>query len=86
MKLKTLAILAMLAPLGACTPNDTTFGGAMRHDMALQVIDPDPQYNGTPIEGADGTRSALAVERYKQGAVKQPVRVDINTAVKSGSR
>lgn len=76
----------MLAPLGACTPNDTGFGSAVRHNVALQVIDPDPQYAGTPVEGADGARSALAIDRYKKGSVKQPVRVDINTAVQSGSR
>lgn len=86
MKLKTLVIVAMLAPLGACTPNDTGFGSAVRHNVALQVIDPDPQHAGTPIEGGDGVRSAAAIDRYKKGSVKDPVRVDISSVVQSGSR
>ena len=70
-----LSIITALAalPLAACTPNDTTMGGALRHDMAMQTIDPDPEYEGELVEGGDGQRSAKAVERYHKGEVKQPV-------------
>jgi type IV pilus biogenesis protein CpaD/CtpE len=73
--MKRLSIIIALAalPLAACTPNDTTFGGAFRHDMAMQTIDPDPEYEGELVEGGDGQRSAKAVERYRKGEVKQPV-------------
>ena len=73
--MKRLSIIIALAalPLAACTPNDTTMGGALRHDVALQTIDPDPQYDGELVEGGDGMRSAKAVERYHKGEVKQPV-------------
>ncbi len=73
--MKRLSIITALAalPLVACTPNDTTMGGAFRHDMATQTIDPDPEYEGELVEGGDGQRSAKAVERYHKGEVKQPV-------------
>lgn len=67
------AALAFAAALAGCTPNDTTMGGALRHDMALQVIDPDPQAQTDAIEGGSGVRAAAAVDRYNQGRVKEPV-------------
>lgn len=58
--------------LGACTPHDTGLGENVKHNMAMQVIDPDPQYAGDPIEGASGDRAASALERYRKGTVKEP--------------
>jgi hypothetical protein len=36
------------------------------------VINPDPRYEGTLVEGGDGTKSAAAVERYRTDKVKKP--------------
>jgi type IV pilus biogenesis protein CpaD/CtpE len=83
MHIRNLAVALMLVPLAACTPNDTTFGGALRHNIAMQVIDPDPQYQGTPMEGGDGEVIGKAVDRYKKGAVKQTVSVKTTEAVSS---
>jgi hypothetical protein len=66
------AALAVAALLAGCTPNDTTMGGALRHNVALQVIDPDPQAQTDAIEGGSGVRAAAAVDRYNKGQVKQP--------------
>lgn len=64
---------ALLLPLLAgCTANDPTFGGAVRSNYAMQVINPDPHYEGTLVEGGDGQRSAAAVERYRTDKVKKP--------------
>ncbi|WP_327752122.1 hypothetical protein VVT58_06145 [Sphingobium sp. SJ10-10] len=63
---------ALLLPLLAgCTANDPTFGGAVRSNYAMQVINPDPHYEGTLVEGGDGQRSAAAVERYRTDKVKK---------------
>lgn len=66
-----LGLLAMPA-LAACTPNDPTLGGAVRSNYAMQVINPDPSYERTLVEGGEGARSAAAVERYRTDKVKEP--------------
>lgn len=61
--------------LAACTPIDTTFGDAAKTDYSLQVINPDPKpvpADTLVMEGGSGTQGALAAERYRKGAVKQP--------------
>lgn len=64
---------ALLAAAG-CAPVDPGFGEAQRYDMAIQTIDPDPQY---PADGAkpgdDGNHGQKATERYRKGTTK-PVR------------
>lgn len=51
-------------------PGDAAFGEANRQTMMAQVIDPDPVYtaDATP----SGEVGAAAVERYRQGKVKEP--------------
>lgn len=66
-----VGVCASLLALAACTPNDPTLGGAVRHNYALQVIDPDPQYAGQPNEGGSGDIAKGAVERYRTGEVKK---------------
>lgn len=73
MTYRTLALMIALLPLAACAPKDLTMGGALRHNMALQIIDPDPVHAGAPIEGGDGDHAARAMAAYRKGAVKQPV-------------
>lgn len=78
---------ALLMPLLAgCTANDPTFGGAVRSNYAMQVINPDPQYEGTLVEGGNGERSAAAVERYRTDKAKkpQPIRTTSGTGGSSG--
>jgi type IV pilus biogenesis protein CpaD/CtpE len=75
---KALTLLLIAVPIGAaltgCAPTDATFGGALKHNVAQQVIDPDPQYAGELVEGGNGTRQAAAVDRYQKGTIKEPVR------------
>ncbi|HJT40894.1 MAG TPA: hypothetical protein VJ762_11235 [Sphingobium sp.] len=75
--MRRLFLLPLLAApaLAGCTANDPTFGGAVRSNYALQVIDPDPRHEGTIVEGGEGTRSAKAVERYRTDAVKKPATI-----------
>ena len=78
------ALLAVQA-LAACTPNDPTLGGAVRHNYALQVIDPDPQYAGQPNEGGSGDLAKGAVERYRTDKVKKPKTIRTTSKVSGGS-
>ena len=83
-RFRTSIILAAAAlTLAACTPNDTTMGGAFKHNVAVQTIDPDPEYSGEQMEGGDGTHAAAATDRYLKGAVKEPV--TLKTTSGSGS-
>lgn len=65
-----LALLAL--PIAACTPNDVTFGGAVKSDYALQTINPDPHAQSDAIEGGSGAVAGAAAERYRTDKVKQP--------------
>jgi type IV pilus biogenesis protein CpaD/CtpE len=84
--MRRLSLAAMLiAPaLAGCTTNDPTFGGAARSNYAQQVINPDPRYDRTIVEGGDGTKSAAAVERYRTDKVKKPATIS-TTSGTSGS-
>jgi hypothetical protein len=44
----------------------------VRSNYAQQVINPEPRYERTLVEGGDGTKSAAAVERYRTDKVKKP--------------
>lgn len=84
--MRYIPLIAMAAiPLAACTPNDTTWGGAVKHNVALQVIDPEPVYAGELMEGGSGQHAAKAVERYRKGEVKQPVSIQTTTRLSGGS-
>lgn len=70
-RLGALAALGLVAP--ACAPVDPGYGEALRYDMAIQTIDPDPVYReGGEQPGASGDRAQKASERYRKGTVKQP--------------
>ena len=59
-------------------------GGAFKHNVAMQTINPDPEYDGAIVEGGDGVVSAAAVERYHKGAVKQPATMTTTTRIGGG--
>lgn len=61
-------LLAALVLSGCAT--DPDLGAAYRINMAQQVVNPNPQYAGTPIEGSSGERSVTAVERYLKRATE----------------
>jgi hypothetical protein len=62
-----------LIPLAGCASVDPGFGEAMRYDMAVQTVDPDPQYpEGSLQPGYHGERGQKAIDRYRKGTVKAP--------------
>ena len=82
MRILSIALLGLAAT--ACTPNDVTFGGAVKHNVAMQTIDPEPRYRGVEIEGGAGTHAASAMERYRKGTVKEPQSIKTTSSI-SGS-
>ena len=62
---------AILAAAAGCAPVDPGFGEALRYDMAIQTVDPDPVY---PEDGAKpgdhGEKAQKATERYRKGTTK----------------
>lgn len=77
MRFKLLLAAAATPLLAACvTPVDPAFGEALRYDMAIQTINPDPVYpEGSAQPGSSGVVGAAAAERYRKGTVKQVVTV-----------
>lgn len=70
---------AALATIG-CTPVDPGFGEALRYDMAVQTIDPDPQYPADALQpGYHGEKAQKATDRYRKGATK-PVRAQSSSS------
>ena len=62
---------AALVTLPACT-TDPGFGDAVRTNIALHTINPDPQYPPDALEADSGARAGLAQRRYRTGTVIQP--------------
>lgn len=81
----TIGTVLLMPVLAGCTPNDPTLGGSVRSNYAMQVINPDPQYEGTAVEGSDGKRSAAAVDRYRADKVKQPRSIRTTQGAGGGS-
>ena len=84
-ELKWIAAGAAVLVTAACAPVDPGFGEALRYDMAIQTIDPEPVY---PEDGAKpgdhGEKAAKATERYRKGQTK-PVQVESSTSGSGGS-
>lgn len=84
MRRLSLAALLIAPALAACTTNDPTFGGAVKSNYAMQVINPDQQHESTLVEGGDGARSAAAVKRYRTDAVKAPATISTTSGSSGG--
>lgn len=70
---KMLAVAVVPVALAACEnpakPKHVlhpSFGDAVRHNMAVQIINPDGHPDLTPPP-MDGARAAEAIERYRAG-------------------
>ena len=68
---KLIIPAAALGALTACAPVDPGHGEAVRYDMAIQTVNPDPVY---PEDGAQpgdsGEKGAEAVKAYRKGQTK----------------
>lgn len=61
----------LLCVMAGCAPVDSGFGEAVRYDMAVQTIDPDPVYPENAAKpGGNGEHGQKATERYRKGTTK----------------
>ena len=72
MRFKAMLLLGgSVLTVTGCAPVDPGFGEALRYDMAVQTVDPDPQYpEGSAQPGASGEKGQKAHERYRKGQTK----------------
>lgn len=65
---------------------DPGFGEALRHDMVIQTIDPDPVHpDGAELPGGSGAVGAEAIKRYRTGRVNQVEMQTTTTGSSEGS-
>ena len=80
-----IAITALVAAVGACSPVDPSFGEAVKYDQAIQTINPDPVYPpGSALPGASGTHAVTAAKAYRLGTVKPVEKISISSGSSSG--
>ena len=88
--LKLIAVLGPAAVIAACTPQEQlhpSFGDAVQHNMAVQIINPSPTYSSPQqVPGLDGPRAAGAQERYDTGEVIKPEKLRTTGGGKSGGQ
>ncbi len=64
---------------------DRGFGEAVKYDIAVQTIDPDPVYGPESAQPGDhGERGQKAVDRYRKGAVKEVQQMGTRSASGGG--
>ena len=92
MSSKILIASVSLVMLGGCTQlypvsgsPDPAFGEAVKYDVAVQTIDPDPVYGPDSAQPGDhGEKATKAVDRYRKDSVKQVEQMDTGSS-SSGS-
>ena len=71
-KLNLIVPTVAIVALAGCAPVDPGLGEALRYDMAIQTVNPDPVY---PEDGAqpgdNGEKGAEAVKRYRKGETRE---------------
>ena len=61
-----------LVALAACAPVNPYYGEAHRYNMAVQTVDPEPQYPADARQPGDhGEKAQKATDRYRKGTVKR---------------
>ncbi len=68
--------IALPLMLAACAQPATLghdYGNAVRHNMSVHIINPEPSAE-PPVH--DGARAGHAIERYRTGTVIEPVGVE----------
>lgn len=83
-----VVVSAAAALLGGCVQAsslDRDFGRSLRENTAAQIADPDARYKGDPDPGSNGSRVALAQQRYITGKVIKPITASASAIASSGA-
>lgn len=91
MRYRLLTVAVAMLLIGGCDTVDPKtgsadpgFGEAIKYDMAIQTINPDPVYvAGGALPGDNGDKGAQAVKRYRTNQVKP---LEIMSTSSAGSR
>ena len=68
---KILLAGAMALAATGCAAVDPGFGEALKYDMAVQTINPEPVYpEGSTKPGYHGEKAQKATDRYRKGQTK----------------
>ena len=70
----TVLIAAAVTITGCSTNKDPLghgFGDSVRHNMAVHIINPRPNYDVDSLSGLSGPRAAGAIGRYESGKVEK---------------
>lgn len=73
--MKTITVtltIAMSLTVLACSnsePLGRDHGNSVRHNMAVHIINPAPNYAGRDVPATSGVRAARAMDRYMKGEV-----------------
>ena len=94
MSSKLLTAPLAMALLAGCTQiypvslsADRGMGEAVKYDIAVQTIDPDPVYGPDSAQPGDhGDKGAAAVKRYRTDTVKQVEQVQTTSGSGSGPK
>ena len=68
---KHILFAVSLLVLAGCVPVDPGLGEAVRYDMAIQTVNPDPVYPESGAQPGDNAeKGAKAVKAYRSGETK----------------
>ena len=92
MSSKLLIASLSVVLLGGCTQiypvslsADPGFGEAVKYDVAVQTIDPDPVYGPDSAQPGDhGEKGQKAVDRYRKDSVKQVQQMGTRSSTSGG--
>lgn len=66
---------------------DKRFGEAVKYDLAIQTINPDPVYSPDgALPGGDAAKAAAATKRYRTDAVKAVEEIKTSNSATGSSR
>jgi hypothetical protein len=69
-RIRTFLFATAAAGLAACAPVDHGMGEAVKYDMALQTINPQPVYGPNALQpGYSGEKASEATKRYRKDQV-----------------
>ena len=75
-----------LIALAACAPVNPYYGEAHRYNMAVQTVDPEPQYPADALKpGYHGEKAQKATDRYRKGKTKPVQSVSSSSTGGGGS-
>jgi len=86
----SVLVLSVALLASACDPVmrkkslNPTFGNAVRHNMQVQIVNPDAGTQPAEPTEMSGTRAASAYGRYTTGTIKAPEAISAGS--KSGSK